>query len=68
MLQGLRQLLQLILINLAKRARGMLKEEEKNGTRYLFLVWMSIYVNWIVIDSLLIALSLSLSCSWSAVK
>lgn len=65
MLQGLCQLLQLILINLARdKAR-----ERRRTTRYLFLVGMSIHVNWIVIDSLLVSLSLSLSRSQSgAVK
>lgn len=65
MLQGLCQLLQLILINLARDRAS----ERGRTTRYLFLVRMSVHVNWIVIDSLLVSLSLSLPRSQSvAVK
>lgn len=61
MLQGLRQLLQLILINLA--------QDDKDSVKlYLFLIRLSIHANGIVIDSLLIALSLPLSRSLCAVK
>jgi hypothetical protein len=47
---------------------GEKSNETVGSQRYLFLVGMSVQVNRIVIDSLLVSLSLSLSWPQSAVK